>query len=308
MGTGTLVPPGPGADAPTSGMLVGMSELADFLRARRERLTPADVGLPDTGRRRTPGLRREEVATLAGVSIDYLIRLEQGRDTHPSPAVLGALATALRLNDEEKRHLATIGAEKDRGLCPSTMTSEREVPRTVRLLLDRLGGIPAFVTGPYGDILAWTDPFERLVEPIGMLDADVPNLARYVFLHPGARAAHPDWDTAADEQAQRLRTASTRWAYDDGLVDLLAELHDVPEFASRWSTHEVAEQRRGSAWLAHPTLGKLQIEFEVLLLADDNGQRLETWLPADAPTTSAFDSLAAIEAPTSPPQLRVVGD
>lgn len=283
-----------------------MSELAEFLRSRRERLSPADVGIADTGRRRTPGLRREEVATLAGVSIDYLIRLEQGRDTNPSPAVLGALATALRLDDDEKRYLGMIGHDHASGLCPSTTTSGRDVPATVLQLLDRLEPSPAFVAGPFGDLLAWTDAFERLVAPLGFLDAGMRNLARYVFLHPSAREVHPDWDAAADEQVQRLRAASMRWMRDDAMAALVAELGDVPEFAARWSDHEVAEKRRGTKRLAHPELGVLHLAYEVMTLADDDEQRLVTWLPADDRTATALDGLAASSAPSSPARLRVV--
>lgn len=283
-----------------------MSELAEFLRSRRERLSPADVGLPDSGRRRTPGLRREEVATLAGVSIDYLIRLEQGRDTKPSPSVLGALATALRLSDEEKRYLAMIGQEHDSGLCPSTTRSNREVPPTVLQLLDRLEPSPAFVAGPFGDLLAWTEAFERLVEPLGLLDVGMTNLARFVFLHPSARSVYPDWGSAADEQAQRLRAASMRWSFDEAMIALLDDLQQVPEFASRWSDHEVAEKRRGTKALTHPTLGPLQIAYEVMSLADDDEQRLVTWLPADERTSVAFEHISPVAEPTSPAQLRVV--
>jgi len=283
-----------------------VSELAEFLRSRRERLSPADVGLPDTGRRRTPGLRREEVATLAGVSIDYLIRLEQGRDTNPSHSVLGALATALRLSDEEKRYLGMIGQDHDVGLCPSNPVSSREVPPTVLQLLDRLEPSPAFVVGPFGDLLAWTDAFERLVEPLGLLDTGMVNLARFVFLHPAARTAYPDWESAADEQTQRLRAAAVRWSYDEAMTALLDDLREIPAFATRWSDHEVAEQRRGTRALAHPTLGPLQVAYEVMSLADDDEQRLVTWLPADERTAAAFERLSPVAEPTSPARLRVV--
>lgn len=283
-----------------------MSELAEFLRSRRERLSPADVGIADNGRRRTPGLRREEVATLAGVSIDYLIRLEQGRDTNPSPAVLGALATALRLSDEEKRYLGMVGHEHAAGLCPSTTTASRDVPPTVLMLLDRLEPSPAFVSGPFGDLLAWTDAFEQLVTPLGLLEPEMGNLARFVFLHPASRDVYADWETAADEQVQRLRSASMRWMLDDALVALRHDLETVPEFVTRWADHEVAEQRRGTTWLAHPALGRLQVAYEVMSLADDDEQRLVTWLPADETTATAFDRLGAPDEPSSPARLRVV--
>src|SRR6187431_2086527 len=125
------------------------SELAEFLRARREQVHPADVGLPDSGRRRTPGLRREEVATLAGVSVDYLVRLEQGRDTHPSSDVLAALADAMRMTEDERRHLALLGMISGNGaFCPTEQVLATEVAPTVTAVLDALDPTPAFVLGP----------------------------------------------------------------------------------------------------------------------------------------------------------------
>jgi transcriptional regulator with XRE-family HTH domain len=285
-----------------------MSELAEFLRARREGITPAEVGLPDSGRRRTPGLRREEVATLAGVSVDYLVRLEQGRDTHPSTEVLGALAATLRLTDVEKHHMAILAAKAGgAGLCPSEQAVETEVPATVRALLDRLDTTPSFVIGPYGDVLAWTSAWESLVGPLGLLDDDPPNMARFVFLHPSAPSVFPDWDGAADTQVSQLRSASVRRHENERLVALLAELQDLPEFASRWSAHQVAEKRRGEKALKHPEAGDLLVAFEVMALGDDGDQRLVTWLPADARTEAAFNELNETAAPSSPARLRVVG-
>jgi transcriptional regulator with XRE-family HTH domain len=296
-----------------------VSELAEFLRARREGITPAEVGLADSGRRRTPGLRREEVATLAGVSIDYLVRLEQGRDLNPSPAVLGALAGALRLTDVEKHHMAVLAAKAlNPGLCPSVHAADREVPATVRVLLDRLEPTPSFVVGPYGDVLAWNVSWQTLAAPLGVLDAvgatdasaadGGPNLARYVFESPQSREVYLDWNAAADEQVSHLRSASLRWNLDERLITLLDELASVPEFAGRWSAHEVAEKRRGEERLVHPDAGQLAIAYEVLSLGDDGDQRLVTWLPADARTEAAFDDLGATATPSSPARLRVVGD
>src|SRR2546421_5784745 len=127
------------------GVMATTSALAKFLRARREALTPTDVGLPDSGRRRTPGLRREEVATLAGVSIDYLIRLEQGRDTNPSPSVLASLAAALRLTDEERAHLGMLAARgHSKELCAAAKPPMATVPTTITTLLHRLDPSPPF--------------------------------------------------------------------------------------------------------------------------------------------------------------------
>ena len=188
------------------------SDLGAYLRARREALRPADVGLVDNGRRRTPGLRREEVAALAGVSIDYLTRLEQGRDTNPSASVLAALSVALRLGDGERTHLAKLAAlEQSHELCPTATPLADDISPGVRHLLDQLDSTPAFVVGGIGDVVAWNAPWERLVAQLGMLDDPRVNLARYVFTHPASRAVYVDWDAAADEQVARLRASEPRW-------------------------------------------------------------------------------------------------
>jgi transcriptional regulator with XRE-family HTH domain len=285
------------------GDMTERSELAAFLRARREQIRPADVGLPDSGRRRTPGLRREEVATLAGVSIDYLVRLEQGRDVHPSAEVLAALGDALQLSDDEKVHLKKLGMiSANRAMCPAAQPMVTEVASTVMTLLQGLDPVPAFVLGPANDVLAWNPAWAALVAPLGLLDTDPPNFARYVFLDERARIAYPDWASSADDQASQLRAASVAWGEDAAFVALVGELRAAPEFARRWAAHPVSEKRRGVKRLVHPTLGELSLAFEVLLLPDGD-QRLVTWLPAD--DASAATLRGAV--PVSPAQLRVVG-
>ena len=283
--------------------------MAEFLRARREQLRPGDVGLPDRGRRRTPGLRREEVATLAGISVDYLVRLEQGRDTRPSASVVAALADALRLDDEQRRQLYTLAmVSHSSELCPAPRPLARSVAPTVTALLERLDTTPAFVAGPANDVLAWNDAWEALVRPLGMLDGPVPNLARHVFLHPDARTVYPDWVAAADEQVSRLRAASARWGDDDDFVALMDELRNAPDFTARWSTFVTTEKRRGTRQIVHPVSGRLRLDYEVLILPDDvDEQRLITWLPADDATAIAFARTGNAAVPTSPAQLRVIG-
>jgi transcriptional regulator with XRE-family HTH domain len=309
-GGGDRVDPGtPGARVIAGGSrhAGGVTDLAEFLRARREHLHPADVGLPDNGRRRTPGLRREEVATLAGVSIDYLVRLEQGRDTHPSPSVLGALAAALRLSDSERMHLGKLAAKGSApGLCPSTSALVHDVAPTLTLLLDQLDPTPAFIAGPSNNVLAWNRSWERLVRPLGLFDEQVPNLAHHVFLHPRATTIYPDWSAVADAQVSRLRSAVARWGDDGGFVALMSELQGLPEFDRRWSTHDVGEASRGVQRLAHPDVGDLRLAYEVLLLPHDGDQRLVTWLP-DSDATAAALSVTFGDVPVSPAQLRVVG-
>ena len=288
-----------------------MTTVAAYLRARREQLQPVDVGLPDSGRRRTPGLRREEVATLAGISIDYLVRLEQGRDTRPSASVITALADALRLDDDQRRELYTLATiSHSSELCPSARPLARAVAPTVSALLQRLGTTPAFVAGPASDVLEWNAAWGQLVGPLGLLDDAVPNLARHVFLHPQARTTYPDWTAVADEQVSRLRAATSRWGDDDDFTALMDDLRSAPDFNDRWSMFAATDKRRGTVRIAHPEIGPLRLDYEVLLLPDDiDEQRLITWLPADGATATALTGLAAGsgQVPSSPAQLRVIG-
>jgi transcriptional regulator with XRE-family HTH domain len=265
-------------------------ELGAFLRARRERTSPRDVGLADSGRRRTPGLRREEVATLAGVSVDYLVRLEQGRDVHPSAEVLAALADAMRVSDDERRHLFHLGVKSgNEALCPAQIAMGEAVAPTVSALLDALHPTPAFVLDPTGDVLAWNPAWASVVGALGLLDADAgraPNLVRFVFSHPAARSVFPEWRLAADEQAGRLRRARTLWSHEARVGALVDELAGDPEFDVRWDAHPVDEKRRGTRRLTHPEVGDLDLAFEVLDLVEDGGQQLISWLPADETTAT----------------------
>jgi hypothetical protein len=147
-----------------------------------------------------------------------------------------------------------------------------------------------------------------VVTPLGLLDGPSPNLARYVFRHPDAARTFPDWDLSADDQVRTLRAATVRWGADGRLTELLADLQEVPAFAERWSLHVVEEKRRGTKRIGHPTAGELRVDYEVLLLPDDVGQRFVTWLPADEATARALAELVAEATPTSPARLRLVGE
>ncbi len=265
-----------------TGVVSEPSDLGAYLRARRESLRPGDVGLVDNGRRRTPGLRREEVAALAGVSIDYLTRLEQGRDSNPSASVLAALASALRLSDGERTHMAKLAAlGHSREMCPEATPLADDIAPGVRHLLDDLDSTPAFVVGGIGDVVAWNAAWDRLVAPLGMLDDPRASTWRATCSRTRTRATvYADWDAAADEQVARLRAAEPRWREEPAFAALLEELLAVDEFASRWSTHPVAEKRRGEKQLHHPEVGDLGVAYEVMLLADDE-QQLVTWRAAD---------------------------
>lgn len=264
-----------------------MTTLGQFLRGRREQLQPAEVGLVAGTRRRTPGLRREEVATLAGVSVDYLIRLEQGRDVRPSSSVVRALGSALRLNDTEMLQLwslATISSNKE--MCPSDVRVD-EIAPTVLRLLDRLEPTPAYVVGSLGDILASNGAWDRLAAGTG-LGGDGVNLMRYVFLDRSARDLFTDWDAAADAAVTNLRSGALHWAGEDRYESLVAELQEVPAFRTRWSSFVGTDVVRRRWRLAHPELGALRVDEEVLSLVDRNDHRVVTWLPADDATDAAL--------------------
>ncbi|MFF0543076.1 helix-turn-helix transcriptional regulator [Nocardia thailandica] len=256
---------------------------AEFLVARRAELSPADVGLPGGGRRRTPGLRREEVAVRAGMSADYLARLEQGRDTNPSMAVVEALAAALLLNDAERSRFAWLalsgGVESrcpENGFDPDSL----RVDPGVSAVLDALGAAPAFVLGPRLEILAHNASWAELADGLGLLD-DEPNLARYVFLDPRARAVFPAWAEVAEQLTAQLGLALLARPFDQRLRELIAVLRKVPDFETRWQPHRLAADTAHGLRLEHPDRGTLSFTVQTLEAARD--QRVVVWLPgADA--------------------------
>jgi transcriptional regulator with XRE-family HTH domain len=257
------------------------NELGAFLRGRREAITPDSVGLPIGFRRRTPGLRRAELATIAGVSVDYLTRLEQGRDRHPSAQVLGVLADALRMSPEERVHLRRITKSNSGYTCMVHEPPGRDVRPTVRALLATIEPAPAYVINRLTEIIAFSDGFRRLAEPLGLLDTDPPNLLRYVFTNPRARAVYTDWDNVADEQVAALRVGShPSDPYVAELIDELTITAGTP-FTQRLTATPRLPQRTGVERVRHPTLGDLTLPYETLELPDTSyDQRLIIWLPA----------------------------
>jgi hypothetical protein len=286
-------------------------ELGTFLRARRERVAPGDVGLPAGGRRRTPGLRREELAMLAGISVDYLVRLEQGRDLSPSASVLASLSDVLGLREDERRHLSKLAARVGNGpMCP-TMTPDEPLSAHTRAMLDRLDPMPAFVLSPLSDLVAWNDGYDRLMRPAGMFDREPPNVLRYTFLSPRSRTVFRDWQAIAAEQVSNLHVAAVR-CLDDSCEALVGELSvHSPDFARLWARHDVGEKRGGTKRLDHPDVGPLTVEFEALALAGSADRRLVTYLPADEASARRLDALVAgagAGTAGAAPRLRVVGD
>nr|WP_206439199.1 helix-turn-helix domain-containing protein [Streptomyces scabichelini] len=263
-----------------------------FLRTRREAVTPAEVGLPTGPRRRTPGLRRAELATLADISVEYLTRLEQGRDRNPSPQVLGALADALRLAAPDRILLRRLSKESgdDAVLCSAGMAPSRTVRPTTRALLDRLEPTPAVLLNALGDILAYTTGYERLAAPLGLLDGAHPSILRYVFTDERARTAFPDWDRVADEQVAVFRhEVPSSDPHVAALIDELTIMAGAP-FADRMAAAPVMPRRTRTDLVAHPEAGPLRLAQETLALPND-GQRLIVHLPADDATADALDRL-----------------
>ncbi|PSK97858.1 transcriptional regulator with XRE-family HTH domain [Haloactinopolyspora alba] len=269
------------------------NELGAFLRARRDAVTPGDVGLPPGGRRRTPGLRRSELATLAGISVDYLVRLEQGRDQHPSTQVLTALADALRLTADERVHLRNLAkvAEND-FLCPEVEAPSSTVRASAQSLLERLEPAPAVLLNRTADVLACTSGYERLAGPLGILDAPLPNLVRYVFTDARAREFYPDWERVADEHVAGLRMDAGR--VDPYLTAFAEELALAagPAFSERLESPLDLPGHPRHERLVHPDVGELSLECETLDLAGATDQRLLVYLPADDVSGAALDRLA----------------
>lgn len=275
---------------------VSDNELGAFLRSRRDAITPAQVGMPAGPRRRAPGLRRAELAILAGLSVDYLTRLEQGRDRHPSAQVLGALAEALQLSAAERVLLRNLAKTTSGDFyCPSIESPPAsEVRPTVRALLNRLEPAPAVLVNRIGDVLAWTTGYELLAEPLGVLGGEAPNLVRYHFTDPRARATYPDWHVVADALVANLKLDSgPEDAHLAALADELTVLAGPP-FATRWTAPAATAVRTGIDRVVHPDAGELRLAYETLDLSDGEHQRILVYLPGDEPTSGALDRLTGL--------------
>ncbi|WP_255610005.1 helix-turn-helix transcriptional regulator [Micromonospora sp. PLK6-60] len=266
-------------------------ELGAFLRSRREAVRPEQVGLPAGPRRRTPGLRRAELATLAQVSVEYLTRLEQGRDSRPSPEILAALADALGLDADDREHLRQLAsANHSSQLCSGRRPSASLTVRPqVRALLDSLRDRPAYLLNRLGDVLAWNEPFDRLARTLGLFDGDRPNLVWFVFTDERAREHFPDWAELADQQVAELHRLRQGDAATDAFAERLGRTVGTA-FTSRWRRRPVATRSSGVRRLRHPEVGPLRLAYETLALADDQ-QRLVVQSPADAATADALDRL-----------------
>lgn len=270
--------------------------MGDFLRKRRAALTPADVGLIDYGTRRVPGLRREEVAMLAGMSVTYYARLEQGQHLNASDAVIDSLARALAMTEVERKHLADLSGHKRRTPKASRNRPDQARPGTKRLV-DSMARVPAVVLGKRTEVLAWNRAGHRLVASHLDFDApetsERPNLTRMLFLDEATRSLYPHWRAEAGRAVASLRLLSGRFADDAGLAALVGELtlksHD---FATMWAEHPVENCMSGLKTLNHPQLGALEVAFEVLTMPDDSGHRILTYTAEPgSPAAAALDRL-----------------
>jgi transcriptional regulator with XRE-family HTH domain len=252
--------------------------LGEFLRSRRSKLKPADVGIVSYGARRVPGLRREELAQLAGVSATYYTRLEQGQSTGASEAVIDALARALNLTDDERAHLhdlARPAPAKPRRAARPAMAR----PGMVQLI-NAAADVPSVVLGVRNEVLAWNTLGHLLLA--GHLDFDAPahparrpNLTRMLFLDPLYRDMFVDWAEEATRVVAQLRLVAGRYTEDRELAELIGELTmKSSDFAALWSKHPVATCVSGVKRLHHPVVGALELSYEALLLADEPGRRV----------------------------------
>lgn len=242
-------------------------ELADFLRRGRARLEPSDVGLPPGARRRTPGLRREEVASLAGMSVDYYTRLEQARGPRPSRQMLTALARALRLTDDERDHLFHLTGEEP----PRRGGTSAHVRPGLLLVLDRLHDTPAQVVSDTGEVLAQNAMARALGGDVCARPPRERNLLRRFFLDPSARELFPAEDVPDHARAHvaNLRAVAAARSDDPEPARLVAELRSSSEeFARLWDTHEVAVRRGTAKRFLHPSVGLLELDCEILLNQD----------------------------------------
>jgi transcriptional regulator with XRE-family HTH domain len=260
--------------------------LGEFLRARRELVRPEEVGLPATGTRRVPGLRREEVASLAGISADYYLRLERGRDRNPSIQVVEALARVLRLDADSTAHLAELARPKPRRQPPRPRTER--VPDGIVMLLDTLT-VPAFVQNRCLDVLA----ANRLAIALSPHMAPGVNRLRALFTDPVARRLHPDWEQGTAGVVAQLRAAVGGDTDDPRLAQLVGELSLKSErFRSLWGRHDVRRWEGATTRLTHPRVGELELRREKLAVAGSDGLLLV--VHHAEPGTPSADALALL--------------
>ena len=272
------------------------AEIREFLASRRARLSPQRAGLPAYGaNRRVKGLRREEVAMLAGVSVDYYVRMERGSLAGASDAVLDSLAGALQLDEAERDHLFHLARISAASPAPQRRVRPSGVTPSVQQVLDAITDAPAWVRNARHDMLAANRMARALYAPL-LADARRPaNNARFVYLDAAAREFFVDWDRAADDIAAMLRSEAGRNPHDKQLIELIGELSTRSEtFRTRWAAHNVKFHRTGFKKIHHPVVGDLDLDFEAMELAAHPGLTLLVYTAAaGTPTADSLKLLAS---------------
>lgn len=270
-------------------------ELGRFLRARRNQTSPQSAGLtPGPGVRRTPGLRREELATLAGVSIDYYTRLERAKETRPSPAVVDALARALQLDDAEHQHLRDLAVRAAHHVPELASAPSRTVRPHVKLLLESVRPNPAYVVSRSMDVLAHNPGGLALYSGIADWPVKQQNLARYLFLHPAARDVFPDWENQIRGCVARLRALAGTDPDAPDLTQLVGELLlKSPAFAGLWERYEVTGRKIATKTFQHPQVGKITLAFQGMALEGTPGHRMGVYTAE--PGTPDHDAMLLLD-------------
>ncbi|RNL72512.1 helix-turn-helix transcriptional regulator [Streptomyces sp. I6] len=255
------------------------AELSEFLRSRRARLKPADVGLPDFGRhRRVPGLRREELAQLAGVSVAYYTRLEQGHGQNVSFEVLDSIARALRLSDTERDHLTHLAKPNQKKKKKRSSRPARALRPQLQVLIDAMDAIPALYLGRRMEVLGWNRMASALFGDFAARPPEQRNFARMVFLDPGTRDLYVDWECKAVEVVSALRLCAGCYPDDRELSSLVGELSVKSEdFRTLWAAHTVQEKGHGTKRLHHRLVGGMTLSYETLRVPDDHDLSLVTY-------------------------------
>lgn len=273
------------------------AQIREFLSTRRARVTPQQAGLPvlDTGRRRVPGLRREEVAILAGISAEYYVRLERGDAAGISEGVVDGIVHALQLDEAERVHLSDLLRAASTNRVPRRRASAHRVRPAVQRLMDSMVGVPALVLNGRRDLLGANELGRALYAPVYTELTDPPNTARFTFLNPLAAEFFPNWNSVANDTVAGLRTEAGRDPYDRGLSDLIGELSTRSEdFRVRWANHNVRQHINGRKLIHHPTVGDLDLPFEFLPLPGDPDQNMLTYLAEPgSPAQEAVGLLAS---------------
>jgi transcriptional regulator with XRE-family HTH domain len=253
------------------------NDIAEFLTSRRAKVTPEQVGLPTFGPRRVPGLRREEVASLAGVSVEYYKRLERGNASGVSDGVLEALAQALRLDDAERAHLFDL-ARAANPIAPKRRSAvHQRVRPVVHRILDSITA-PAIVRNSRVDYLAANPLGRALYAPLFDSHEQPPNSARFTFLDPAAQDFYVDWERVSKDLVAHLRSEAGRNPYDRGLSDLVGELSmRSTEFRTWWAAHNVRYHQTGTKRLRHPIVGDLELSYEVMEVSADAGMTVSVY-------------------------------